>query len=215
MKYTILFDLDGTLIDSTNAILNSFKDALRILNLDVKEDEKIKDLIGHPLKNMFAMLYPSNSNLIDEFAKTYRECYSKIYLEQTTLLPKVNETLHLAYDFADLGIVTTKGGTFTPILLESLGIKKFFKTLITLDDVKKPKPDAEPILLALDKLNKTQENAYMIGDTILDVQASLAANITPIALSCGYGDENELKKYSQIFPSAYEAICHILNIKQI
>lgn len=215
MKYTILFDLDGTLIDSTNAILNSFKDALKILNLDIKEDIKIKNLIGYPLKNMFTMLYPDYFNLIDEFVKIYRECYSKIYLEQTTLLPKVDQTLHLAYNFADLGIVTTKGGTFTPILLESLNIKKFFKTLITLDDVKNPKPDAEPILLALNRLNKTQENAYMIGDTILDIQASLAANITPIALSCGYGDEDELKKYSQIFPNAYEAIIYILNIKQI
>ncbi|MBZ7928608.1 HAD family hydrolase [Campylobacter molothri] len=215
MKYTILFDLDGTLIDSTNAILNSFKDALKILNLDIKEDIKIKNLIGYPLKNMFTMLYPDYFNLIDEFVKIYRECYSKIYLEQTTLLPKVDQALHLAYNFADLGIVTTKGGTFTPILLESLNIKKFFKTLITLDDVKNPKPDAEPILLALNRLNKTQENAYMIGDTILDIQASLAANITPIALSCGYGDEDELKKYSQIFSNAYEAIIYILNIKQI
>ncbi|MBZ7932432.1 HAD family hydrolase [Campylobacter molothri] len=215
MKYTILFDLDGTLIDSTNAILNSFKDALKILNLDIKEDIKIKNLIGYPLKNMFTMLYPDYFNLIDEFVKIYREYYSKIYLEQTTLLPKVDQALHLAYNFADLGIVTTKGGTFTPILLESLNIKKFFKTLITLDDVKNPKPDAEPILLALNRLNKTQENAYMIGDTILDIQASLAANITPIALSCGYGDEDELKKYSQIFPNAYEAIIYILNIKQI
>ncbi|MBZ7957862.1 HAD family hydrolase [Campylobacter molothri] len=215
MKYTILFDLDGTLIDSTNAILNSFKDALKILNLDIKEDIKIKNLIGYPLKNMFAMLYPDYFNLIDEFVKIYRECYSKIYLEQTTLLPKVDQALHLAYNFADLGIVTTKGGTLTPILLESLNIKKFFKTLITLDDVKNPKPDAEPILLALNRLNKTQENAYMIGDTILDIQASLAANITPIALSCGYGDEDKLKKYSQIFPNAYEAIIYILNIKQI
>ncbi|MBZ7942066.1 HAD family hydrolase [Campylobacter molothri] len=215
MKYTILFDLDGTLIDSTNAILNSFKDTLKILNLDIKEDIKIKNLIGYPLKNMFTILYPDYFNLIDEFVKIYRECYSKIYLEQTTLLPKVDQALHLAYNFADLGIVTTKGGTFTPILLEFLNIKKFFKTLITLDDVKNPKPDAEPILLALNRLNKTQENAYMIGDTILDIQASLAANITPIALSCGYGDEDELKKYSQIFPNAYEAIIYILNIKQI
>lgn len=215
MKYTILFDLDGTLVDSTNAILNSFKDTLKILNLDIKEDIKIKNLIGYPLKNMFTILYPDYFNLIDEFVKIYRECYSKIYLEQTTLLPKVDQALHLAYNFADLGIVTTKGGTFTPILLEFLNIKKFFKTLITLDDVKNPKPDAEPILLALNRLNKTQENAYMIGDTILDIQASLAANITPIALSCGYGDEDELKKYSQIFPNAYEAIIYILNIKQI
>ncbi|EPZ3061554.1 HAD family hydrolase, partial [Campylobacter coli] len=111
----------------------------------------------------------------------------------------------------DLGIVTTKGGKFTPLLLEHLGVKKFFKTLITLEDVTNPKPHAEPILLALEKMQKTKENAYMIGDTILDIQAAMAANITPLALSCGYGDEDELKRYSIVFPSAYKSVLYIKN----
>ncbi|PVX10712.1 HAD hydrolase-like protein, partial [Campylobacter jejuni] len=66
-----------------------------------------------------------------------------------------------------------------------------FKTLIALEDVTNPKPSSEPIILALKRLNKTQENAYMIGDTILDIQAAISANITPLALACGYGNENE------------------------
>ncbi|AXP08839.1 HAD family hydrolase [Campylobacter hepaticus] len=213
MHKTILFDLDGTLIDSTNAILNSFQGALKTLGLHSKNNEEIKNLIGYPLEEMFKMLYKHETHLSKDFVLAYAEVYKQIYLEQTALLPKVKQGLELAYEMADLGIVTTKGGRFTPILLEYLGIKPYFKVLISLEDVTHPKPHAEPIILALKRLNKTQKNAYMIGDTLLDIQAAIAANITPLALSCGYGKNDELKAYSKVFSSAYEAIKYIKSIK--
>ncbi len=212
MNKTILFDLDGTLIDSTDAILNSFQGAFKTLGLTSKNNEEIKNLIGYPLEQMFRMLYPDKVNLSKEFVLAYREIYAQIYLEQTTLLPKAKEALELGSEIADLGIVTTKGGKFTPILLDYLGVKKFFKTLITLEDVTNPKPSSEPIILALKRLNKTQENAYMIGDTILDIQAAISANITPLALTCGYGNENELKAHSTVFLNAYEAVNYIARL---
>ena len=212
MNKTILFDLDGTLIDSTDAILNSFQGAFKALGLTSKNNEEIKNLIGYPLEQMFRMLYPDKVNLSKEFVLAYREIYAQIYLEQTTLLPKAKEALELGSEIADLGIVTTKGGKFTPILLGYLGVKKFFKTLITLEDVTNPKPSSEPIILALERLNKTQENAYMIGDTILDIQAAISANITPLALTCGYGNENELKAHSTVFLNAYEAVNYIARL---
>ncbi|EKQ8547386.1 HAD family hydrolase [Campylobacter jejuni] len=212
MNKTILFDLDGTLIDSTDAILNSFQGAFKALGLTSKNNEEIKNLIGYPLEQMFRMLYPDKVNLSKEFVLAYREIYAQIYLEQTTLLPKAKEALELGSEIADLGIVTTKGGKFTLILLDYLRVKKFFKTLITLEDVTNPKPSSEPIILALKGLNKTQENAYMIGDTILDIQAAISANITPLALTCGYGNENELKAHSMVFLNAYEAVNYIARL---
>lgn len=212
MNKTILFDLDGTLIDSTDAILNSFQGAFKALGLTSKNNEEIKNLIGYPLEQMFRMLYPDKVNLSKEFVLAYREIYAQIYLEQTTLLPKAKEALELGSEIADLGIVTTKGGKFTPILLDYLGVKKFFKTLITFEDVTNPKPSSEPIILALKGLNKTQENAYMIGDTILDIQVAISANITPLALTCGYGNENELKAHSMVFLNAYEAVNYIARL---
>lgn len=211
MNKTILFDLDGTL-DSTDAILNSFQGAFKALGLTSKNNEEIKNLIGYPLEQMFRMLYPDKVNLSKEFVLAYREIYAQIYLEQTTLLPKAKEALELGSEIADLGIVTTKGGKFTPILLDYLRVKKFFKTLITLEDVTNPKPSSEPIILALKRLNKTQENAYMIGDTILDIQAAISANITPLALTCGYGNENELKAHSMVFLNAYEAVNYMARL---
>lgn len=212
MNKTILFDLDGTLIDSTDAILNSFQGAFKALGLTSKNNEEIKNLIGYPLEQMFRMLYPDKVNLSKEFVLTYREIYTQIYLEQTTLLPKAKEALELGSEIADLGIVTTKGGKLLRFYLIIWELKKFFKTLITLEDVTNPKPSSEPIILALKRLNKTQENAYMIGDTILDIQAAISANITPLALTCGYGNENELKSRSMVFLNAYEAVNYIARL---
>lgn len=127
MNKTILFDLDGTLIDSTDAILNSFQGAFKALGLTSKNNEEIKNLIGYPLEQMFRMLYPDKVNLSKEFVLTYREISTQIYLEQTTLLPKAKEALELGSEIADLGIVTTKGGKFTPILLDYLGVKNSLK----------------------------------------------------------------------------------------
>ena len=202
---TILFDLDGTLIDSTSAIVNSFKEALKVLNLSVKSSKDITKLIGYPLDKMFATLFVDKAGLAKEFIGIYRSFYVKIYLEQTTLLSGVKEALKLGSSFADLGIVTTKGA-LTRNLIEHLGIDKFFKAVVTLDDVSKPKPDAEPILVALQRLSKSKNEAYMIGDTMLDVRAAKNAGITPLALSCGYGDVNELKKHCKMFRNVLEAV---------
>jgi len=213
MRKTLLFDLDGTLIDSTPAILNSFKSAFENLALKVRSDEEIKALIGFPLEEMFAKLCPTQIQLTQAFIQKYREKYSQIYLEQTMLLAGVKEALILADRFADLAVVTTKGGQFTKPLLDFLGVADFFKTIITKDDVSKPKPDSEPILLALSRLKKSKENAFMIGDTRLDVLAAKNAGISSIALACGYESKESLKNYTlNIKNNAYEAVLYLKNL---
>lgn len=127
MNKTILFDLDGTLIDSTDAILNSFQGAFKALGLTSKNNEEIKNLIGYPLEQMFRMLYPDKVNLSKEFVLAYREIYAQIYLEQTTLLPKAKEALELGSEIADLGIVTTKGGNLLRFCLIIWELKNSLK----------------------------------------------------------------------------------------
>ena len=85
-------------------------------------------------------------------------------------------------------------------LLEHFKILQHFVTVVGKEDVVNPKPHPEPILLALKLLNAqkyTDENAWMIGDTILDIEAANAASIGHVALNCGYGDKNVLKMYSR------------------
>lgn len=194
MKPTILFDLDGTLIDSTSAILAGFYHAFDKFKFAKPQEKAITSQIGYPLDIMFANLGVKNE-FIDEFVKAYKEKYLQIYLDQTILLDTAYEAVKFASEFADLGVVTTKTSKFSHILLESLGIYHFFKTIIGREDTINLKPHPEPILNALNKMQKSNQNAFMVGDTKLDAIAAKSAGIKSIGLLCGYGSQNELKKH--------------------
>ncbi|HEC1797242.1 TPA: HAD family hydrolase [Campylobacter lari] len=213
LKKTILFDLDGTLIDSTSAILDGFDAAFKAFNEPLRDHEAIKALIGFPLDVAFEKLGVAKEKT-SEYVNAYRKVYQKIYIEQTSLLPLAKESVYEASLFADLAVVTTKSSKFSKPLLDHLGIGEHFKVIIGRDDVTCPKPDAEPILLALKKLSKNKENAFMVGDTHLDIKAAQNANIIPVAVSSGYESKESLAKFEiPLFKNTYEAIKYIRNIR--
>ena len=147
---TLLFDLDGTLIDSTPAILEGFHYAFAHLGAAEPSDEAIKRLIGHPLEVMFERLGAARD--VQDFVLAYKQRYAQIFLDQTVLLSGAYEAVQEASRFANLGVVTTKTSKFSKILLQHLGIAKFFGTIVGREDVQDPKPSAEPILKALENL---------------------------------------------------------------
>lgn len=213
MKKTILFDLDGTLIDSTKSILSGFEYAFKSHNIVVPDHNLIKSLIGYTLEDIFLRLSVP-SHMIDSCVSKYKEKYQDIYLDQTTLLPSVDKALEIASKFASLGIVTTKGSKALPELLDRLKIKNYFDVLIGRNDVKNPKPDAEPINLALKQLgkddSKSRSFAYMVGDTPLDIIAAKSAGIKPISVLCGYANFELLSSYNTaIFDTTLDAVKYI------
>ena len=147
---TLLFDLDGTLIDSTPAILDGFHYAFAHFGAADPSDEEIKRLIGHPLEVMFERLGAAQD--ARDFVLAYKQRYEQIFLDQTVLLSGAHEAVQEASEFANLGVVTTKTSKFSKILLQHLGIAEFFGTIVGREDVKNPKPSAEPILKALENL---------------------------------------------------------------
>ncbi len=206
----ILFDLDGTLIDSTEAILESFKVAFERFGRTVPKDSAIKDLIGLPLDMMFARLGISASQ-IDKYVKAYREHYRTIHTDKTTLLPGAFEAVKNGYKFAYLGVVTTKTAQYSKELLEYFGIMEYFGVLIGKEDVAHPKPDPEPIIKALEALPDVTGSKFMIGDTCLDMDAASAANVFGIGVTCGYSAASKLSKCTRrIVKNASEAVNEIL-----
>ena len=211
----ILFDLDGTLIDSTDAILSTFNHSFKELNFDFKgNDEDIKSLIGYPLDIMYARLGVEESKVWD-FVDAYKNRYRIISKEQTTLLENAYEAVELASKIARVSVVTTKTRAYTMPLLEHFNIAQFFEIVTGRENVQNPKPHPEPILTTLEQMNydKKLHDVWMIGDTKLDLIAANDANINSIGLLCGYGEEEELRKYTNfIETTALDAIKYLKNI---
>jgi len=202
----ILFDLDGTLIDSTEAIVESFAVAYEQCGGKLPDIAQIKAEIGHPLEDMFASLGVENI-YIEKHVKTYREHYRKISCLKTALLPGAHEAIALAYEMAHLGVVTTKTGLYSVVLLEHMGLMHYFDVLIGREDVTHPKPNPEPIQKALLQLPEVTSGKWMIGDTCMDMEAAESAGIDAVGVLCGYGSEEKLIKCSnKICQNAHEAI---------
>ena len=212
----ILFDLDGTLIDSTDAILGSFNHTFKELNFDFKGDDKsIKDLIGYPLDIMYKELGVDESKVWD-FVDAYKKQYRIVSEGQTTLLKDAYEAVLLASQFARVSVVTTKTRMYTMPLLEYFDIAQFFEIVTGRENVENPKPHPEPILITLEQMNydKDLHDVWMIGDTKLDLIAANAASVNSIGVLCGYGEIQELEKYTRfIEKDALAAINFLKNLR--
>jgi len=208
LENIILFDLDGTLIDSTDAIVSTFHHSFEKMNFDFQgNDEDIKSLIGYPLEIMFMEL-GIEQELAWDFVDTYKQRYKTISTTKTLLLENAIEALEVASKFARLSIVTTKTGKYTIPLLEHFGILKYFEIVTGREHVENPKPHPEPILKTLEQMNLSKtSNIWMIGDTHLDILCANSAGVNSVAVLCGYGKEEDLKELTSfISKNSLEAV---------
>jgi len=210
----ILFDLDGTLIDSTEAILESFHNSFDIYKAEHPSDSDIKALIGYPLDVMYSELGVDES-LVGMFVKTYKEHYREISREKTYLLECAKEAVLLAQTIAEIGIVTTKTGRYSQVLMEHFEIMGYFKVLIGREHVENPKPHAEPILKALESFELKGREVWMIGDTKLDLISAKNAGVKSIGVLSGYDKQSTLEKHTDIvLKDALDAIKYLQNRKR-
>ncbi|MDF1878347.1 HAD family hydrolase [Sulfurimonas sp. SAG-AH-194-C20] len=209
----ILFDLDGTLIDSTEAILEGFHHSFDVYKHIHPSDEEIKALIGYPLEDMYCELGVEPS-MIDKFVVTYKEYYRVISCEKTELLKNAKEAVLLASKIAELGIVTTKTGKYSQVIMEHFELMKYFEVLIGREHVQNPKPHEEPILKALESFDTKGQEIWMIGDTKLDLISAKGAGVNSIGVLCGYGTKSTLQEHTDILVlDALEAVKYLANKK--
>jgi len=206
---TILFDLDGTVIDSTEAILESFHNSFDIYKLSQPSDEDIKALIGHPLDIMYAELKVED-HLVWDMVKTYKEHYAKIYKDKTVLLEHAVDSIRMAQEIARLGVVTTKTGTYSRDLLKYFGVMDAFEVLIGRENVEQPKPHSEPIDKAVEMMKASKSSTWMIGDTRLDIACAQNAGVKSVAVTSGYDTKEQLLTLTDLIESnVLEAVKYI------
>lgn len=210
----ILFDLDGTLIDSTDAIVSTFHYSFDVHGTKHPSDEAIMKLIGYPLDIMYKELGVDEDNIWD-YVATYKEEYIKIARQKTSLLECARQAVELASTFATLGIVTTKTGSYSKILMEYFDLMHYFNVLIGREDVENPKPHAQPILRALEALGHDSQDVWMLGDTKLDLLCAKNANVNSVAVLTGYDDVETLSKYTKhVQEDALQAVQYIKDIRK-
>jgi pyrophosphatase PpaX len=178
----ILFDLDGTLVDSDNLILETFRQTIRRhFPNDERQSEAMVRYIGPPLKESFRD-FTDDPDVIGAMIATYREVYQTIEFDHAKLFPHVIETLETLHQKnIPVGVVTTKFRESALPSMRHFGIERYTKAFVGLDDVTHHKPHPEPVLKALKALKHT--HALMIGDNVSDIRAGKRAGIATAAVS--------------------------------
>jgi len=211
MIKAVLFDLDGTLIDSTEAIVDSFFHTFETLGLPAPDRDEIVSTIGAPLKVQFRNMVDHD---LDEMFNVYREHYFATSTNKTFLLPGVTECLTgLSELGVKMGIATSKGRRGSEIILNHLEVRHFFDALIGVDDVEHHKPHPEPLLAGMKTLGVSNEELFYVGDTPFDTEASRRAKIRCLAVSTGYATHETLLAESpeDVYTSMKGVYQHIIN----
>ena len=203
-KELIIFDLDGTLIDSVPDLALSVNHTLKSINRDVFPEDIIRTWVGNGAATLVKRALSGSSNInedIDDklFEKAldiFLKFYSNNLTVSTILYDGVKETLeNLQNNNYRLAIVTNKPYDFIEPILECLELSDLFEYYIGGDSLEVKKPNPMPLLHVCEKLNVSVENSLMIGDSKNDIIAANEANMDSIALSYGYNYDEDISTY--------------------
>lgn len=191
----IIFDFDGTLVDTTESILWTYRATSNELGIDERTDAEYKATIGLPLYEGFKQLYPGFSVVaLDNCVRTYRSIYAENKAKlKPRLYPGVKDTL---VGLQNLGIKMTIASSRSNASLiefcESSGLMSYFRMILGSDDVCNAKPDPEPVLKTLSFLKITPEETIVVGDMPVDMAMGRGAKCRTIGVTYGNSSADDL-----------------------
>lgn len=190
---TLLFDLDGTLIDSIDLILRSYRHTMRIHRGEEPPDDVWLEGLGTPLSVQFRRWTDDDAEL-HAMVETYRE-YNLAHHDELVRPYDgvVEQVLRLHACGKTLGLVTSKmrGGALKGLRLA--GIEAAFDVVVGSDEVTHPKPHPEPVLIALERLGRRPAETVFIGDSRHDIECGRAAGVKTAAVLWGPFDRGHLE----------------------
>ena len=206
----ILFDLDGTLVDSIDLIIQSAQAAFAHCNRIVPAREEILAGIGRPLMSQFGD-YTSEPEEIDRLLHAYRTFQLEHHDRLTLPYAGVNGLVRaLRADGRKLGVVTSKIEPLAHRALSLIGLDECFPVVIGLESTTRHKPAPEPLLHAMERLGSAPADTVYIGDSPFDLQAAGAASIASIAVGWGAFSAARLSEEAPTHSAASAAELHDL-----
>jgi pyrophosphatase PpaX len=184
MRFSVvLFDLDGTVIDSGAIILASMRHAAKEVLGAEPPDEELMAAVGGPgLEAQMQALAPDR---VDELVSVYRAHNEPLH-EGLVCCAGIDELLvRLKDEGRRLGIVTAKRRKTVDLAFDQIPLAHLFETVVGGDETERHKPDPEPLLLALDRLGASPDETAYVGDAPFDIKAAKAAGVFSIAVTWG------------------------------
>jgi phosphoglycolate phosphatase len=185
----LVFDLDGTLVDSrrdlataTNAALQRVAPGLPPVPLDV-----VTRFVGEGARLLIerSLRHAGLDLPVEEALSAFFECYGRCLLDTTRLYPGVAEALE-ALSGTTLAVLTNKPGTFSRTILEGLGVASRFARIWGAGDVAERKPDPAGIERLLGELDAQPAEAWLVGDSAIDVRTARAAGVRAAGVTWGF-----------------------------
>lgn len=189
---TVLFDFDGTTMDTNHLIIQSWQHLFRSVEGKERPVEEIVQTFGEPLYITMEKVVPQIS--VEEGVRIYREYHYDNFQELIEVFPGILTLLaQLKEEGLQIGLVTSRLWETTAIGLKKYDMAKYFDVIITHDDTDKHKPDPEPVLLALEKLGAKAEEAIMVGDSMFDILCARNAGTKTVLVSWAMAVSEEEK----------------------
>lgn len=190
----VLFDLDGTISDSSEGITKGAQIALRKMGIEEEDREKLKVFVGPPLSYSFGTVYGFDEKQCEEAIKCYREYYSQIGLFENRPYDGIKKLLEqLKNSGKKVAVATSKPEQFTVRILEKFGLSQYFDVIEGAKPEKKRELKHQVIEDALVHLgNPKLSEVVLVGDTRFDAEGAAKVGIDCIGVLYGFGKREEL-----------------------
>ena len=189
----LIFDLDGTLIDSRQDIALSVNLTLNDLGRPTLPEETIYGYVGNGVTRLIHDAVGSEDPALLKKADQIFACHYLAHLSDKTRLYPGMETVLNHYQDKKKVVATNKRAQFTRKIIENLGLSNQFELLISADEVGPCKPDPAMIDYALKRLNQSTQETLVIGDMENDILAARAAGVSVCAVGYGFGEASRLR----------------------
>ncbi len=187
----IIFDLDGTLIESYEAIYEGLKEALQHLGREVFSFDDLKKYLKVDLEATLEQFLSPEEVL--KGVPVMRRKYEEVYLDKTRFLDGARETLEILYlKGIALAVASNKFGRFSRGALNHLGVLDYFKSVVGAGDVPRNKPFPDMIDAALQEMELLPEHVVFVGDTLSDIETGKQAGVDVYAVPTGFLSRTEL-----------------------